>query len=101
MSISSWAPISPALTLSILTPICTNLKQPQSVEIEKAEMEEEEHEVYGGEIPDEGEMEGDIDAHNADVDMATNDDDAVKVFFLALPYFFQYRQEEQNPNGLK
>ncbi|CBI25873.3 polyadenylate-binding protein 2 [Vitis vinifera] len=41
-------------------------------------MDEEEHEVYGGEIPDEGEMEGDMDAHNADVDMATNDDDAVK-----------------------
>ncbi|KAH7566881.1 hypothetical protein JRO89_XS08G0248500 [Xanthoceras sorbifolium] len=38
-------------------------------------MEEEEHEVYGGEIPD---MEGDMDAHNADVDMSTADDDAVK-----------------------
>ncbi|XP_058185143.1 polyadenylate-binding protein 2 isoform X1 [Rhododendron vialii] len=34
-------------------------------------MEEEEHEVYGGEIPVEGEMEG-------DVDMAAADDDAVK-----------------------
>ncbi|ONI02331.1 hypothetical protein PRUPE_6G191400 [Prunus persica] len=41
-------------------------------------MEEEEHEVYGGEIPDEGEMEGDIEAHHADVDMSTADDDAVK-----------------------
>lgn len=34
-------------------------------------MEEEEHEVYGGEIPDEGEMEAD-----ADVDMTGADDDA-------------------------
>ncbi|MQM11629.1 hypothetical protein Taro_044538 [Colocasia esculenta] len=41
-------------------------------------MDEEEHEVYGGEIPDEGEMEGDMDARNADVDMARADDDAVK-----------------------
>lgn len=37
-------------------------------------MEEEEHEVYGGEIPDEGEMEAD-----ADVDMPAADDDAAKV----------------------
>ncbi|KAG7015378.1 Polyadenylate-binding protein 3, partial [Cucurbita argyrosperma subsp. argyrosperma] len=35
------------------------------------EMEEEEHEVYGGEIPVEGEMDG-------DVDMSVADDDAVK-----------------------
>ncbi|KAL2551364.1 Polyadenylate-binding protein 3 [Forsythia ovata] len=41
-------------------------------------MEEEEHEVYGGEIPDEAEMEGDLDPNNADVDMSTADDDAVK-----------------------
>ncbi|KAL0396548.1 UNVERIFIED_CONTAM: Polyadenylate-binding protein 2 [Sesamum calycinum] len=34
-------------------------------------MEEEEHEVYGGEIPDEGEMEAD-----ADVEMPAADDDA-------------------------
>ncbi|XP_051117698.1 polyadenylate-binding protein 2-like [Andrographis paniculata] len=34
-------------------------------------MEDEEHEVYGGEIPVEGEMEGD-----ADVDMAAAEDDA-------------------------
>ncbi|GKV18667.1 hypothetical protein SLEP1_g29013 [Rubroshorea leprosula] len=40
-------------------------------------MEEEEHEVYGGEIPDEGEMEGDMDA-NHDVDMSAADEDAVK-----------------------
>ncbi|KAJ0040620.1 hypothetical protein Pint_27607 [Pistacia integerrima] len=38
-------------------------------------MDEEEHEVYGGEIPD---MEGDIDGHNADVDMSAADEDAVK-----------------------
>ncbi|KAJ6677951.1 EUKARYOTIC TRANSLATION INITIATION FACTOR 4B/4H [Salix viminalis] len=38
-------------------------------------MEEEEHEVYGGEIPD---VEGDMDPHNADVDMSAADDDAVK-----------------------
>ncbi|CAH1428000.1 polyadenylate-binding protein 2 [Lactuca sativa] len=41
-------------------------------------LEEEEHEVYGGDIPDVGEMEGDVDPHNADVEMATADDDAVK-----------------------
>lgn len=51
-------------------------------------MEEEEHEVYGAEIPDEGEMEGDMDAHNADVDMAANDEDAVKVLSLFFPSFF-------------
>ncbi|KAJ6929295.1 hypothetical protein NC652_013237 [Populus alba x Populus x berolinensis] len=38
-------------------------------------MEEEEHEVYGGEIPD---VEGDMDPHNADVEMTAADDDAVK-----------------------
>ncbi|OWM82184.1 hypothetical protein CDL15_Pgr001758 [Punica granatum] len=41
-------------------------------------MEEEEHEVYGGEIPVEGEMEGEMDPHHADVDMSTGDDDAIK-----------------------
>ncbi|KAB5556482.1 hypothetical protein DKX38_007391 [Salix brachista] len=38
-------------------------------------MEEEEHEVYGGEIPD---VEGDMDPHSADIDMSAADDDAVK-----------------------
>jgi len=38
-------------------------------------MEEEEHEVYGGEIPD---VEGELDPNNADVDMSAPDDDAVK-----------------------
>lgn len=47
-------------------------------------MEEEEHEVYGGEIPDVGEMEGDMDPHNADIDMSAADDEAVKVLFLLL-----------------
>ena len=51
-------------------------------------MDEEEHEVYGGEIPDVGEMEGDMDSHNADVDMSAADDDAVKVFFLLSFFFF-------------
>ncbi|KAH7679691.1 polyadenylate-binding protein 2 [Dioscorea alata] len=41
-------------------------------------MDEEEHEVYGGEIPDEGEMEGYMDPQGADVDMARADDDSVK-----------------------
>ncbi|KFK28208.1 hypothetical protein AALP_AA8G486500 [Arabis alpina] len=41
-------------------------------------MEEEEHEVYGGEIPDVGEMDGDMEALNPDMDMAAADDDAVK-----------------------
>ncbi|KAK4281530.1 hypothetical protein QN277_013010 [Acacia crassicarpa] len=40
-------------------------------------MEEEEHEVYGGDIPDMGEMEGDLDSHHAYVDMSATDDDAV------------------------
>lgn len=52
------------------------------------EMEEEEHEVYGAEIPDEGEMEGDLDLHHADVDMSTADDDAVKVLMKSLTFFF-------------
>lgn len=55
-------------------------------------MEEEEHEVYGGEIPDEGEMEGDMDSHAADVDMSAADDDAVKV----LLFFFSEKIE--NPS---
>ncbi|KAM7517483.1 hypothetical protein LguiB_016445 [Lonicera macranthoides] len=44
-------------------------------------MEEEEHEVYGGEIPVEGEMEGELDpSHNpTDVNMsAADEEDAVK-----------------------
>lgn len=51
-------------------------------------MEEEEHEVYGAEIPDEGEMEGDLDLHHADVDMSTADDDAVKVLIKSLTFSF-------------
>lgn len=35
-------------------------------------MEEEEHEVYGGEIPDEADM-------DADVDIGRSDEDAAKV----------------------
>ncbi|KAF3788432.1 Polyadenylate-binding protein 2 [Nymphaea thermarum] len=35
-------------------------------------MEEDEHEVYGGDIPD---MEGDMEVHQPDVDMARPDDD--------------------------
>lgn len=42
-------------------------------------MDEEEHEVYGGEIPDEGEMEGDMDGNHDDIDMGAGDDDAAKV----------------------
>lgn len=41
--------------------------------------EEEEHEVYGGEIPDEGDM-------DADVDMARPDEDAAKVFLSHPPF---------------
>ncbi|CAA2993391.1 polyadenylate-binding 2-like [Olea europaea subsp. europaea] len=41
-------------------------------------MEEDEHVLYGGEIPDEGE---DVDPHNADVEMTTADDDAVKELY--------------------
>ncbi|XP_020082465.1 polyadenylate-binding protein 2-like isoform X3 [Ananas comosus] len=41
-------------------------------------MEEEEHEVYGQEIPDEGEMDGEMEPHGADVDMAAAEEDAVK-----------------------
>nr|CAD1826330.1 unnamed protein product [Ananas comosus var. bracteatus] len=42
-------------------------------------MEEEEHEVYGQEIPDEGEMDGEMEPHGADVDMAAAEEDAVKM----------------------
>ncbi|OUZ99613.1 RNA recognition motif domain [Macleaya cordata] len=38
-------------------------------------MDEDEHEVYGGEIP----VEGDMDADNADVEMARSEDDAAKL----------------------
>lgn len=48
-------------------------------------MEEEEHEVYGGDIPDEGEMEGEMDSHGADVDMVHTDEDAIKVRVLSPP----------------
>ncbi|CAF1706975.1 hypothetical protein Bca4012_005415 [Brassica carinata] len=41
-------------------------------------MEEEEHEVYGGEIPDVGEMDGDMEAPNPDMEMAAADEDAAK-----------------------
>ncbi|KAL0721497.1 hypothetical protein Bca4012_036096 [Brassica carinata] len=41
-------------------------------------MEEEEHEVYGGEIPDVGEMDGDMEAPNPDMEMAAADEDATK-----------------------
>lgn len=41
-------------------------------------MEEEEHEVYGGDIPVEGDMDGDMEGHGPDVDMSAADDDAVK-----------------------
>lgn len=47
-------------------------------------MEEEEHEVYGGEIPDVGEMDGDMEAPNPDMDMTAADDDAVKVCYFFL-----------------
>eukprot|EP01018_Ginkgo_biloba_P035072 Gb_34131 [translate_table: standard] len=41
---------------------------------------EEEHEVYGGDIPEEveGDMEGDMEAHPQDVDMTKADEDAAK-----------------------
>ncbi|XP_058087036.1 polyadenylate-binding protein 2 [Magnolia sinica] len=42
-------------------------------------MDEEEHEVYGGDIPDVGEMEAEMDANHADVDMSRTDEDAVKL----------------------
>lgn len=54
------------------------------------EMEEEEHEVYGGEIPVEGEMDG-------DVDMSGADDDAVKV---ALPFCLSCLRESQKKQFL-
>ncbi|CAN8264273.1 unnamed protein product [Cochlearia groenlandica] len=41
-------------------------------------MVEDEHEVYGGGIPVAGEMGGDIEATNPDLDMAAADDDAIK-----------------------
>lgn len=56
-------------------------------------MEEEEHEVYGAEIPD---LEGDMDPHNAEVDMSAADEDAVKVL-LSLWVSILYRDNE-NPS---
>ena len=66
-------------------------------------MEEEEHEVYGAEIPDEGEMDGDMDALHADVDMSTADDDAVKVLIKnprKLNLFQQPNHKKQLSNYL-
>lgn len=54
-------------------------------------MEEEEHEVYGGEIPD---MEGDMDPHNADVDMSAADEDAVKVLIFSVLVSIVYRENK-------
>lgn len=49
-------------------------------------MEDEEHEVYGGEIPDEGEMEAD-----ADIDMpAAEDDAAVKVIIHPISQLVKF-----------
>lgn len=45
-------------------------------------MDEEEHEVYGGEIPVEGEMEGEMDGNHGDTYMTAADEDPVKVFAL-------------------
>ncbi|GAB4847265.1 Polyadenylate-binding protein 2, variant 2 [Ancistrocladus abbreviatus] len=41
-------------------------------------MEEEEHEVYGGDIPVEGDTEDDMEGNAADVDMSAVDGDAIK-----------------------
>lgn len=46
-------------------------------------MDEEEHEVYGGEIPMEAEMEADME------NQAAPDEDAVKVhFYIVVSYHF-------------
>lgn len=47
---------------------------------------EEDHEVYGGEIPVKGELEGDIDPQHADVDMYAAEEDAFKVLLLSSLY---------------
>ena len=46
-------------------------------------MEQEEQKVYGGEIPDEAKMEGEMNAANTDIDMAHTDEDASKVILLS------------------
>lgn len=54
-------------------------------------MEEEEYEVYGGEIFDVGEMDGDMEVFNFDMEMVVVDEDVVKVccyFFFFLFYCF-------------
>lgn len=52
-------------------------------------MEEEEHEVYGGEIPDVGEMDGDMEAPTPDMEMAAADEDAAKVCcYSSLSLFY-------------
>lgn len=48
-------------------------------------MDEEEHEVYRGDIPVNGDMEGDMDPHNPDVNISSADADVYKVFTL---FFF-------------
>ena len=60
----------------------------QSGIVSERDMEEEEHEVYGGEIPVEGEMEG-------DVDMSAGDDDAVKVAICSFSFWFSCFGENQ------
>ncbi|PKA49530.1 putative polyadenylate-binding protein [Apostasia shenzhenica] len=56
-------------------------------------MDEEEHEVYGGDIPDEGEMEGDMEAQNVDIEMLRAEDDAAKSLILAVAFSFMELQE--------
>ena len=54
-------------------------------------MEDEEHEVYGGEIPDEAEMDGEMDA------MSVADDDALKVSLFLSLYLFLSKAQTPNP----
>jgi len=48
----------------------------------ETKMEEEEHEVYGGEIPEVG----DTDVPDPDIDMSAADEDAVTVYFCFVRF---------------
>lgn len=55
-------------------------------------MDEDEHEVYGGEIPDEADM-------DADVDMSRSDEDASKVLLSLICHNRFSYEIPSNPNG--
>lgn len=67
------------------------MSEPRSVGGET--MDEEEHEVYGGEIPDEADM-------DADVDMALPNENAAKVILFPVTPFPSRNPRNPNPKFL-